>query len=296
MVNIDNTLETFVNADYETAKFMQRLRKLAKREYKLENYGECSRRCIQWMKLYAVMLPSYVKYADIFTTVTLNTKPLNNPDYRFNYIINQLRDSKFKNALYWYTECPKYLVGANVYCLIEKINGILPKHERYEAFLTYSDIVEADGGLHNNEEHYLFMCETREILNKAKKLNEQISLNRVCEVLKNIKINPRYVKNSITNIKQLENIQSNTCIEDNSKKQNLIGMRLTKDNAQEGMIITYSTKKGKEWAKITKVCDDYVETIRLKNDKNGDFISHNVPICKISQNKPAYTRIITIVK
>ena len=130
MLNIDNTLDTFINADYETAKLMQRLRKLAKREYKLQNYGECSRRCIQWMKLYVVMLPSYVKYADIFTTVKLNTKPLNNPEYRFNYIVNQLRDSKYKDALYWYTECPKYLVGPNAYCLMEKINGIFPKHER----------------------------------------------------------------------------------------------------------------------------------------------------------------------
>ena len=90
MVNINNSLETFIMADYLLARFMHKLRRLAIREYRLNNYGECSRRCISWFKLYSVILPSYVKYADIFTTDALNIESENNPDFRFNFIVNQL--------------------------------------------------------------------------------------------------------------------------------------------------------------------------------------------------------------
>jgi hypothetical protein len=305
MINIDNTLETFIMADYSIARLMHKLRRLAIREYNLNNYGECSKRCINWFKLYSIMLPSYIQYDDIFTTKALNTESLNNPDYRFNFIINQLRDSKYKEALYWYTDCRKFLVGPKAYCLIEKINTILPKHERYEAFMTFSDIVVADKGLHNTYAHYQYMSETQSILKKAKKYNSMISCKDSLDVLNSISINPRVVAKPNTPKKNTQNDCENITVNNthqthvlpfsNVVTQKSDVIRLTYDNAKVGMIISYVTKKGKEYAKITKVCKEYPETLRLKKDKSGNYIPHNVCMCKASKNKPEYTRVISII-
>ena len=324
MINIDNTLETFIMADFSIARLMHKLRRLAIREYKLNNYGECSKRCISWFKLYSVILPSYVQYADIFTTHDLNTESLNNPDFRFNFIINQLRDSKYKEALYWYTDCRKFLVGPKAYCLIEKINTILPKPERYEAFMTYSDIVVADKGLHNTYSHYQYMIETLAVLKQAKKYNSMINRIDMLDVLNSIYIKPRvvvkpqppkntqndsvndFVNDSVNDsvndfvnhsVNDSVNNTNQTCVLplSNGVPQKSDVMRLTCDNAKVGMIISYVTKKGKEYAKITKVCKEYVETLRLKKDKSGNYTPHNVSMCKTTQNKPAYTRVITIL-
>ena len=309
MVNINNSLETFIMADYLLARFMHKLRRLAIREYRLNNYGECSRRCISWFKLYSVILPSYVKYADIFTTDALNIESENNPDFRFNFIVNQLRDSKYKEALYWYTECRKYLVGPIAYCLIEKINKILPQNERYEAFMTYSEIVVADKGLHNSAAHYEYMQETLQILNKVKKYYKLIGADKIISVLNSISIKPReFLKLSfqetpkkddtmkisnapVNNINQLHTIP----LDDSENKKVDTQNRLTYENAKVGMIISYATKKGTEYAKITKVCKDYVETHRLTRNLVGGFSPHKVAVCKVSQNKPAYTRVIKIL-
>jgi hypothetical protein len=72
-------------------------------------------------------------------------------------------------------------------------------------------------------------------------------------------------------------------------------VRLTFENAKVGMIISYATKKGTEYAKVTKVCPEYVETLRLKKDSEDHYTEHKVSVCKASQNKPAYTRVITIL-
>ena len=60
------------------------------------------------------------------------------------------------------------------------------------------------------------------------------------------------------------------------------------------MTLKDSTKL-KEYAKITKVCKEYPETLRLKKDKSGNFTPHNVCMCKASKNKPEYTRVISII-
>ena len=306
MINIDNTLETFIKADYSVARLMHKLRRLAIREFKLNNHGECSKRCISWFKLYSVILPSYIQYDDIFTTKALNTESLNNPDFRFNFIINQLRDSIYKEALYWYSDCRKFLVGPTAYCLIEKINTILPKHERYEAFMTFSDIVVADKGLHNTYAHYQYMTETLAVLNQAKKYNSMISCDDMVNVLKSISIKPRVVAKPVSALTDIQNNCVNITV-NNTDQTHIIPMvnnenlksdviRLTYDNAKVGMIISYVTKKGREYAKITNVCKEYPETLRLKKDKSGNFTPHNVSMCKASKNKPEYTRLITILR
>ena len=305
MLNIDNSLETFIVADYHVARLMHKLRRLAIREYKLDNYGECSKRCIQWFKLYSVILPSYVKYDDIFTTHNLDLDTLNNSDYRFNFIINQLRDLKYKDALYWYTECRKFLVGPVAYCIIEKINTILPKDERYEAFMTYSDIVVADKCLRNTRAHSEYMLDIKTILNKAKKYNRMIAYENMLSVLNSISIKPREFskKSSLEKIEQIDcdkvpvnnTNQTLTLSVNNRTSTKSDNKRLTSENAKVGMIITYATKKGTEYAKITKVCAEYVETLRLKKDTDGSYTAHKVSVCKASQNKPEYTRVITIL-
>jgi hypothetical protein len=308
MLNIDNTLETFIMADFSLARLMHKLRRLAIREYRLNNYGECSKRCMNWFKIYSVILPSYVKYTDIFTTQPLNIESANNSDFRFNFIINQLRDTKYKEALYWYTECRKYLVGPAAYCLIEKINTILPKNERYEAFMTYSEIVVADKGLHNSAAHYKYMQETLQILKNVKKYYKLIGADNIMSVLNSISIKPRKVfkLSSLENVKKNDtnkniNVTVNnvkqlyTLPEDNCENKKVDTLRLTYENARVGMIISYATKKGTEYARITKVCKDYVETDRLKLDTNSSYSPHKVAICKVSQNKPAYTRVIRIL-
>ena len=306
MVNIDNSLETFIMADYCVARFMHKLRRLAIREYRLNNYGECSKRCISWFKLYSVMLPSYIKYDDIFTSRNLNISSLNNPDFRFNFIINQLRDSKYKEALYWYTECRKYLVGPVAYCLIQKINTIFPIHERYDAFMTYSDIVVADKGLHDTYSHYQYMQETLTVLKKATKYNRLLDAKDMLSVLNSISIKPRVVAKP----EIIKKNKQNDCLKmpvNNTNQTHVIPMkniachqldvsRLTYDNATVGMVISYATKKGTEYGKITKVCKDYVETLRLKKDASDNYTEHKVKVCKVSQNKPVYTRVISILK
>jgi hypothetical protein len=317
MINIDNTLETFVKADYSVARLMHKLRRLALREYKLGNYGESSKRCISWFKLYSVILPTYIQYPDIFTTNEIIVSG-ERTDYRFNFTINQLRTSKYDDTLYWYTECRKYLVGPNAYCLIEKINKILPDHEKYEAFMTYSDIVVSDGGLNNTHARYVYMCDTLSILKEAKKFNRMICSDKVLPILNSIIIKPvEVIKKQQVEVEKTDAVEKNKqekwikvypCdIEDTPKPTQTmqpspkvtmaekISERLTYDNAHVGMIITYSTKKGIEYAKITKVCKEFVETNRLKKDSDGKYIEHKVPMCKVSQNKPAYTRVITIL-
>ena len=318
MINIDNTLETFVKADYSVARLMHKLRRLALREYKLGNYGESSKRCISWLKLYSVMLPTYIQYADIFTTNDIIVSG-EKTDYRFNFTINQLRTSKYDDTLYWYTECRKYLVGPNAYCLIEKINKILPDGEKYEAFMTYPDIVASDGGLHNTHARYVYMCETLSILKEAKKLNTTICSDKILPILNSIIIKPVEVEKKqqievekkqvvVEKNKQDKWIKVYPCDNEDTPKPTQmmqpspkvanpqqLSERLTYDNANVGMIITYATKKGTEYAKITKVCAEYVETLRLKKDTNGSYTEHKVLVCKASQNKPEYTRVITIL-
>ena len=309
MFNIDNTLETFIMADYSVARLMHKLRRLAIREYKLNNFGECSKRCISWFKLYSIILPNYIKYPDIFTTHELNTEILNNTDFRFNFVINQLRDSKYKEVLYWYTDCRKFLVGPVAYCLLEKINTIMPKHEKYEIFMNYSDIVVADKGLHNTQAHWVYMIETLTALKKAKKYNRMVNSENMVSALESISIKPRevdtyFVTTKINKIKQIDcvnlpvnntnqtlTLPVNDCV---PKKSGSV--RLTYENAKVGMIISYATKKGTEYAKVTKVSQEYVETLRLKKDSEGRYTEHKVSVCRASQNKPAFTRVINILE
>jgi len=298
-------LETFVKADYSVARLMHKLRRLAVREYRIGNYGECSKRCISWFKLYSVMLTKYVQYGDIFTTHPIIV-PSDTDDYRFNFTINQLRTSKYDDALYWYTECRKYLVGPGAYCIIEKINKIFPDHQKYEAFMTYSDIVASDRGLHNNHSRYVYMCETLAILKEAKKLHHKIGSSTILSVLTSIAIKPvEVVKTcSIQKIKEEKWVKVHPCDNDEPSPMepspkvttpHKSSERLTYNNAKVGMIISYSTKKGMEYAKITKVFKEYVDTLRLRKDTDGKFVEHKVSVCKVSQNKPAFTRVITIL-
>ena len=136
-----------------------------------------------------------------------------------------------------------------------------------------------------------------------------IGADKIISVLNSISIKPReFLKLSfqetpkkddtmkisnapVNNINQLHTIP----LDDSENKKVDTQNRLTYENAKVGMNISYATKKGTEYAKITKVCKDYVETHRLTRNLVGGFSPHKVAVCKVSQNKPAYTRVIKIL-
>ena len=71
--------------------------------------------------------------------------------------------------------------------------------------------------------------------------------------------------------------------------------RLTCENARLGQIVYYETKKNREYGKIVDIKPKYVEVERLMKQSDGAFVKHSKPVCKASGNKPAFTRIITIL-
>lgn len=302
MVNIDKPLEDYVNANYSMTKLMQCLRKLAKYEYAWCNYGQCSRRCIEWMKLYKVLIPYYSNEPDIYKKNTPIDK--NDANFREKFMISQMKTSKYEEIMYWYTECRKHLVGMNAFNLIQDINIYLPEREQYEVFLNYNEITKADGGLHNSRTRYNFMLKTKKFLDEAVHLNSEIQYDKALNVLVDISVKPKPFSDTIndnnTNISNTENKLDTTSSVDSSMNntdnvRNKVGERLTHDNACIGMVITYNTKKGVEYGKIKKVCDYFVEIDRLKRLDDNTYVPHKVQICKSSQNKPAFTRVITIV-
>jgi len=76
---------------------------------------------------------------------------------------------------------------------------------------------------------------------------------------------------------------------------NNLTVRLTPENAQIGQTISYQTKKSIEYGKIFNIKPTYVEIRRLAKQSDGSFVLHPKPMCKASGNKPAFSRVITII-
>jgi len=286
-MNIDKPLDNYVNANYANIKLLCYLRKLAKYEYAWKNYGQCSKRSIEWMKLYKLLIPAYANCMDIYKKSEHIDKT--DTDFRWKFTINQMCTIKYGEVLYWYTECRKHLVGQIGFNLIDEINTYLPESEQYEVFLNYHEITKSDGGLHNSTLRYNYMKKVKRNLDEALRLNVEIEYDKAIDILSTISIKPK----SMT--KDVSITELNTTTSHLNKLTDLIGERLTFNNASVGMIITYKTKKGTEYGKIKKVCNDFVEIDRIKRLDDNNYIPHKVPMCKVSQNKPAFTRVITIV-
>ena len=151
------------------------------------------------------------------------------------------------------------------------------------------------------------MGKTKNLLDEAIRLNSEIQYDKAVNVLIDISIKPKAMSdttdNNTANTNTLNTINKsdtssssfNSSVNNVNNVKSKVGERLTHNNAYPGMIITYNTKKGVEYGKIKKVCDYFVEIDRMKRLDDNTYIPHKVQICKSSQNKPAFTRVITIV-
>jgi hypothetical protein len=309
MTNLNNSLTTFIRADYYTSKLMKRLIELSCKEYSLENYGECNKRCIQWLRLYSIMLPKYKDYVGILNGE--NVEKRGSDSYRWNFMINALHTSNYDRVIRKHMDCHKFLVGPTVYQLVQKINQSLPIHEQWDAFMTYQDIVDADNGLNSSSTRESLLSHCKTTLKQTHILNQKVDNTAILDILD--KIHFKWTIDTNDQIKENTEIQMPELITDQLEEwayilpeefkekidkveTELKGHRLTNKNAKIDMIISYSTKKGIEYGRISKITETSVETDRLKKDKDGKFVPHHVGICKSSGNKPMFTRVITIVE
>jgi hypothetical protein len=309
MTNLNNSLTTFIRADYYVTKLMKRLIELSCKEYSLENYGECNKRCIQWLRLYSVMLPKYKDYVGILNDE--NVENCGSDSYRWKFMMNALHTNNYDKVIKKYMDCHKFLVGPVVYQLVQKINLSLPIHEQWDAFMTFQDIVDADKGLNSSSTRESMLSHCKTTLKQTLILNQKVDNKAILDVLNKIHFKWTYDTNdqvkedtkidtSVSNTDQLEEwayILPEEFKEKIEKSEaEFKGKRLTSTNAKVNMIISYATKKGIEYGRISKINETSVEIDRLKKDKDGKFIPHHIAVCKSSGNKPMFTRVITIVE
>jgi len=312
MTNLDNSLTTFIRADYYVSKLMRRLIELSSKEYSLENYGECNKRCIQWLRLYSVMLPKYKDYVGILEGEEVVKKGTDS--FRWNYMMKSLHTDNYDKVIKKYMDCRKFLVGPIVYQLVQKINKSLPVHEQWDSFMTYEDIVAADNGLNSSSTRESLLAHCKATYKQTYLLLSKVDNQSVLDILN--KINFKYTIDTNDQIKDATEIQSHKLpkletdqleewayiLPDEFKEKidkyetEVRGKRLTFKNARVDMIISYSTKKGIEFGRISKISETGVEISRIKKDKDGKFVPHHVAVCKSSGNKPMFTRVITIVQ
>ena len=307
MTNLDNSLSTFIRSDYYLTKLMRRLVELSSKEYSLENYGECKKRCIQWMRLYSVMLPKYKDYVGIIKGEKVDKKGTDS--FRWNFMIESLNTNYYDKVIKKYMDCRKFLVGPVVYQLVQKINKSLPIHEQWDAFMTYEDIVAVDNGISSSSTRESLLAHCKTTFRQAYILATKVDNQPILEIMNkihfkwNIDTNDQIEKiNDVqpkVESKQLEDwayILPEEFKEKSDKiEKSLKGERLTYSNANLDMIISYSTKKGTEFGRVIKISETGVEISRLKKDKDGNFVPHHIAVCKSSGNKPMFTRVITIL-
>ena len=307
MTNLDNSLSTFIRSDYYITKVMRRLVELSSKEYSLENYGECNKRCIQWMRLYSVMLPKYKDYVGIIKGEKVDKKGTDS--FRWNFMIESLNTNYYDKVIKKYMDCRKFLVGPVVYQLVQKINKSLPIHEQWDAFMTYEDIVAVDNGISSSSTRESLLAHCKTTFRQAYILATKVDNQPILEIMNkihfkwNIDTNDQIEKiNDVqpkVESKQLEDwayILPEEFKEKSDKiEKSLKGERLTYSNAKLDMIISYSTKKGTEFGRVIKISETGVEISRLKKDKDGNFVPHHIAVCKSSGNKPMFTRVITIL-
>jgi hypothetical protein len=311
MTNLDNSLTTFIRADYYVSKLMKRLIELISKEYSLENYGECNKRCIQWLRLYTVMIPKYKEYIGILDGEEVGKTGTDS--FRWNFMMKALHTENYDKVIKKYMDCRKFLVGPVAYQLIQKINQSLPVHDQWDAFMTYEDIVAADKGIAKSSSRESLLSHCKTTFKQTYLLNKKVDNQPILEILEKIHFKwdidtndqlkdtcQKKVEVVIHPTDQLEEWAYILPEEFKEKiekyEKEVIGHRLTSDNAKVDMIISYVTKKGVEFGQISKITNSGVEITRLKKDKDGTFVPHHVAVCKSSGNKPMFTRVITIIQ
>lgn len=323
---------------YAVSKLINSIRELAILEYKLENYGECAKRSIQWLRFYVAMLPLYPSYSQEALLTYFKNMEQTKTNKRYRMILNALAIEHYDTVLNKYMDCNKFLVGPTVYQLVQKANKFLPHSNQWEVFMTFSSIVEVDKGYNESHSRTSKLNECYTNLHKVKKgSTKELEIFqsfihkvhfRVTSVKKDNtviaeKLNdvieqkemPQYDDYDIVNSGNVHEFGASdywetadcdcckfyeyekdwTDVTPRSKSETSEPKRLTYDNAEIGQTIMYNTKKGVEYGKIKGIYPTYVDIIRLMKNKDGSFISHPKPVCKVSANKPAYTRVITIV-
>ena len=305
---------------YAVSKFMTSIRELAKLEYSHDNYGECVKRSIQWLKFYVAMLPSY---SDKFGVKSIVEPGLSDKYTKQYYdILHELSSENFDNVLNKYMDCNKFLVGPKVYQLVQKANLYLKNSNQWEVFMTFHDMVEYDKGYNGSDARDNKLLECFTLLTKVKKCSKEtlepfeFFLNKIhfrvtCLEKEQTPIvtAEKFEDYDIVNTSNLHEENDWTDVttpewaheipkEWNDKcfqASNNLTIRLTPENAQIGQTISYKTKKSIEYGKITCIKPTYVEIRRLAKQGDGSFVLHQKPICKASGNKPAFSRVITIV-
>ena len=312
--------KTQIKAHYAVSKLMNSLQELAKLEYSHDNYGECVKRSIQWLKLYVAILPSY---SDKFGVKSLVEPGLSDKyTKQYFYILHELSSENFDNVLNKYMDCNKFLVGPKVYQLVQKANLYLKNSNQWEVFMTFNDMVEFDKGYNGSDARDNKLLECFQLLTKVKKCSKEtlepfeFFLNKIHFCVTHLEKEQKPVVTA-EKFEDYDIVNASNLYEDNDwtdvttpawanvipqefndkciKASNKRGMRLTPENATIGQTISYQTKKSIEYGKIINIKPTYVEIRRLAKQADGSFIEHIKPICKASGNKPAFTRVITII-
>jgi len=232
-------------------------------------------------------------------------------------------------------DCSKFLVGPTVYQLVQKVNSYLENSQQLDVFMTYNEIVEADNGINLSERRDKKLTECIRYLNKISKcpkdqlVSYQMLIDKIRFRIQPIKCDSVLESDGFEHMQVPESDKSNEYDVVNTsqiyefpesveiatpkwaeippkewnsiptKSYNVISdfsnKRLTCENAKLGQIIYYETKKNTEYGKIVDIKSKYVEVERLMKQSNGAFVKHSKPVCKASGNKPAFTRVITIL-
>jgi len=324
--------------DYLMAKLMNSLRELSKIEYSHENYGECVKRSIQWLRVYVVMLPKYkefisdnYKYNQFIPKMQDELEKCYDKEAtHFMTIIDALSIDNYDAVINKYMDCSKFLVGPTVYQLVQKVNSYLANAQQWEVFMTYNEMVEADNGLHlsDTRNKKLFECIRRihnirncpkEQLTTYQSVIDKLRFRVKVDECDNVLVtdgfehmqNPETDKSNEYDIVNTANIYEVPEWTEITTPQwanvlpkewdatdlsgEISGKRLTPQNAKVGQYVSYQTKKGTEYGKILDIQPNYVEVERLMKKSDGSFTTHTKPMCKVSGNKPAFTRVITIL-
>lgn len=296
MPNIDHSLETLIRADYYITKLMTKLAELVTVEYSNENYGETSKRCVQWLKLYRIMVHKYKDY------IRDGTEHINRDKYyveesheskRWDVMMSALRTKMYDRILIKYMDCHKFLVGPKVFDLVQQINTALPNEDNWTVFTSFRDMVVEDGGVNQSDERTMLLSMCSNILSHTLRINRTIENFPILEILEKMRFKTK-IPTTIQLTTEAETEYVYVSSPSNAPTKATVPERLSFENAKLGMVISYATKKSVEYGKITAIKPTYVEIMRLQQN-NGSFVPHKVAMCKASKNKPAFQRMISII-
>ena len=291
MPSIDHSLETLIRADYYITKLMTKLAELVTMEYSNENYGEASKRCVQWLKLYRIMVHKYKDYIHNRTEHINRDKYYVEESKRWDAMMSALRTKMYDRILIKYMDCHKFLVGPKVFDLVQQINTALPNQDNWTVFTSFRDMVIEDGGVNQSDERTMLLSMCSNVLSHTLRINRTIENFPIVEILEKMRFK---TKIPIT-IAEAEPESEYVYVSSPTPAKATVPERLSFENAKLGMVISYATKKSVEYGKITAIKPTYVEIMRLQQQTNGSFVPHKVVICKASKNKPAFQRLISII-